>query len=86
VAVVCGSDGGYAAEGVTVVAALRAEGVSRIHLVSRAAALDGDLVTALVEAGVDEFVHAGSDVIDLMGRTLDALGVDTLADVEEELA
>ena len=68
------------------VAALRAEGVSRIHLAARATSLDDDLVAALVGAGVDEFVHAGSDVIDLMGRTLDALGVDTLVDVEGEWA
>ncbi len=86
VAVVCGSDDGYTAEGVAVVAALRAEGVSRIHLAARATSLDDDLVAALVGAGVDEFVHAGSDVIDLMGRTLDALGVDTLVDVEGEWA
>ena len=86
VAVVCGSDGGYTAEGVAVVAALRAEGMSRIHLAARAASLDDDLVAALIGAGVDEFVHAGSDVIDLMGRTLDVLGVDTPVDVEGEWA
>jgi tetrahydromethanopterin S-methyltransferase subunit E len=48
--------------------------------------LDDDLVAALIGAGVDEFVHAGSDVIDQMGRTLDALGVDTPVDVEGEWA
>ena len=82
VAVVCGSDGGYAAEGVDVVAALRAEGVARIHLAARADRLDDGLVSDLTAAGVEEFVHAGSDVVDLLERTLADLGVRMARDAE----
>ena len=81
VAVVCGSDDGYRAEGVAAVAALRAEGVVRIHLAARAGALDDDLVAALRAAGVDEFVHAGADVVDLLERTQADLGLRPGPDV-----
>ena len=81
VAVVCGSDDGYRAAGVAAVAALRAEGVVRIHLAARAGALDDDLVAALRAAGVDEFVHAGVDVVDLLERTQADLGLRSGPDV-----
>ena len=76
VAVVCGSDASYASGGVAAVAALRDGGVARIHLAARAGALDDGLVSALRDAGVDEFVHAGMDVVDLLERTLADLSAE----------
>ena len=55
--------------------ALRTAGVARIHLAGSASTLDHDLATALQEVGVDEFVHARSDVEDLLARTLSDLGI-----------
>ncbi len=73
-AVVCGSDDGYARDGVAVVTGLRDEGVARVHLAAHPGALDDDMVAALRDAGVDQFVHAGVDVVDLLERTLADLG------------
>jgi methylmalonyl-CoA mutase len=71
VAVLCGSDQRYAAEAVEVALALKAEGVAHVLLAGR----PGDNEAALREAGIDEFVHARSDILEVLGRTLDALGV-----------
>jgi len=71
---VCGSDDGYARDGVAVVTGLRDEGVARVHLAAHPGALDDDMVAALRDAGVDQFVHAGVDVVDLLERTLADLG------------
>lgn len=76
VAVVCGSDSDYLVEGVATVTSLRAEGVTRIHLVANVESLSVDLVHALKDAGVDDFVHAHTDLVDLLGRTLVDLGLD----------
>ena len=73
-AVVCGSDDGYARDGVSVVTGLRDEGVARVHLAAHPGALGDDMVAALRDAGVDQFVHAGVDVVDLLERTLADLG------------
>ena len=73
-AVVCGSDADYARDGVAVVTGLREEGVDRVHLAAHPGALEDDLVAALRDAGVDQFVHAGLDVVDLLERTLADLG------------
>ncbi len=70
VAVVCGSDDSYVRDGVAVVTGLRDEGVTRVHLAAHPGALDDDTVTALRDAGVDQFVHAGVNVVDLLERTL----------------
>ncbi len=75
VVVVCGSDERYAADGVAAVAALRAAGARAIHLAGRASVLGDEVADALREAGVDEFVHARSDVVDLLARTLAGLGI-----------
>ena len=75
VVVICGSDDRYATDGVDAVSALRTAGVARIHLAGSASTLDHDLATALQEVGVDEFVHARSDVEDLLARTLSDLGI-----------
>ena len=71
---VCGSDADYARDGVAVVTGLREEGVDRVHLAAHPGALEDDLVAALRDAGVDQFVHAGLDVVDLLERTLADLG------------
>ncbi len=71
VAVLCGSDGRYAVEAVDVARALKAEGVAHVVLAGR----PGDHEDEWRAAGVDGFVHARTDVLDVLGRILDALGV-----------
>ena len=71
VAVLCGSDDRYAAEAADAARTLKAGGVARVLLAGR----PGDHEAAWREAGVDEFVHARSDVLDVLGRLLDDLGV-----------
>jgi methylmalonyl-CoA mutase len=71
IAVLCGSDERYCAEAATVAGGLKAAGVQRVYLVGRA----GDDEDDLRASGVDEFIHAGVDVVDLLSRTLDELGV-----------
>jgi len=66
-AVVCGTDSRYVAEAVDAVAALKATGVRRVYLAGR----PGDHEDAWRAAGVDEFIHAGCDVLDVLGRALD---------------
>jgi len=74
VAVVCGSDDGYARDGIAAVTRLRDEGVTRVHLAAHPEALDDDLIAAFRDAGVDQFVHDGVDVVDLLEHTLADLG------------
>ncbi len=70
-ACVCGSDASYAEEALTVVGALRAAGATRIYLAGQPGALRDELD----QAGVDEYVVAGVDAVDLVSRALDAAGV-----------
>ncbi len=72
VAVLCGSDERYAAEAADTARALKAEGVAHVVLAGR----PGDHEAEWREAGVDGFAHAHSDILDALGRILDALGVD----------
>ena len=74
VVVVCGSDERYASDGAATVAAVRAAGATRIHLAGRDSVLGDEVADALRDAGVDEFVHARSDVVAVLARTLDGLG------------
>ena len=71
VAVICGTDDRCAAEAVDVARELRVDGVAHVLLVGR----PGDRESDWRDAGVDEFVHARSDVLDVLGRMLDVLGV-----------
>ena len=71
IAVLCGSDERYRDEAAAVVGGLKAAGVQRVYLAGRA----GDDEADLRASGVDEFIHAGVDVVDLLSRTLDDLGV-----------
>ncbi|RYD86983.1 MAG: methylmalonyl-CoA mutase, partial [Sphingobacteriales bacterium] len=58
-ACICGSDKRYAAEAVDAAKALKAAGVTRLYLAGK----PGELEAALREAGVDEFIHVGVDVL-----------------------
>ena len=72
VAVLCSSDGFYGSDGAQAAKALKAAGASRLYLAGR----PGDLEQALSDAGVDDFVFAGMDVLDLLGEVLTHLGAD----------
>jgi len=65
VACVCSSDPVYAESGATAVAELRAAGATRVYLAGRGANVPG----------VDEEVGLGVDVLDVLSRALDSLGV-----------
>ena len=68
VACLCSSDAVYGETGEAAAAELRAAGADRIYVAGRKLGL----------AGVDEEVGVGSDVLDLLTRTLDAMHVDSL--------
>ncbi len=65
VACLCSSDAVYAESGAEAARSLRDSGATRIYLAGRGADV----------AGVDEEVGLGSDVLDVLTRALDALGV-----------
>jgi methylmalonyl-CoA mutase len=58
-ACICGSDKRYAAEAVETARAMKRAGVARLYLAGK----PGELEAALREAGVDEFIHIGVDVL-----------------------
>jgi methylmalonyl-CoA mutase len=58
-ACICGSDKRYAAEAVETTKALKDAGVKRLYLAGK----PGELESQLREAGVDEFIHIGVDVL-----------------------
>jgi len=62
---VCSSDAVYKEAGADAAAALRAAGATRVYLAGR----------RLDVPGVDEEVGMGSDVLDVLTRALDELGV-----------
>ncbi len=70
IAVICGSDAGYAEQGVETAKALKAKGARRLYLAGR----PGDLEAALRSAGVDDFVFVGSDIQSMLTGVLDHLG------------
>ncbi len=72
IAVLCGSDERYSTEAATAAEELKAAGVQRIYLAGR----PGDDEDDLRASGVDEFIHVGVDVVDVLSRALDHLGVD----------
>ncbi len=65
VACLCSSDAVYAEQGADAAAALRSLGATRVYLAGRKQDIDG----------VDEEVGMGSDVLDVLTRALDELGV-----------
>ncbi|CAN5343772.1 methylmalonyl-CoA mutase subunit beta [soil metagenome] len=64
----CSSDAQYAAHAADAVRALKAKGAQHVYLAGR----PGELEAALKEAGVDEFIFAGCDAIDVLSRALEA--------------
>ena len=62
----CSSDQLYTEHAATMAAALRDAGIARIYLAGR----PGDERAELEAAGVDEFVHVGSDVLGVLRRAL----------------
>jgi methylmalonyl-CoA mutase len=72
IAVLCGSDERYSTEAATAAGELKAAGVQRVYLAGR----PGDDEDDLRASGVDEFIHVGVDVVDVLSRALDHLGVD----------
>jgi methylmalonyl-CoA mutase len=66
--VLCSSDARYAEEAIAAARALKAGGAAHLYLAGR----PGDLEAALREAGVDEFIFAGQDVIEVLTRALEA--------------
>lgn len=71
VAVICGTDSAYADEGAAYARALRAAGARYVYLAGR----PGDREPELRAAGVDEFVSLGADVLAVLTRLHDLLGV-----------
>ena len=71
IAVLCGSDERYSSEASTVAGDLKAAGVRRVYLAGQ----PGDDEEHLRSSGIDEFIHVDSDVIEVLSRALDVLGV-----------
>ena len=69
-ACLCANDKAYAEQGTEVAAALKEAGATWLAL----AGPPGDREPAYRQAGVDAFLFSGCDAVDLLGRTLDALG------------
>lgn len=70
-ACLCGSDKRYAAEAVEAAKALKRAGVARLYLAGK----PGDLEITLREAGVDEFIHVGVDVLAALEKAHAELGL-----------
>jgi methylmalonyl-CoA mutase len=58
-ACICGSDKRYAEEAVAAAKALKAAGIARVYLAGK----PGEREKELRDAGVDEFIHVGVDVL-----------------------
>ncbi len=71
VAILCSSDGKYAENAKSFAKTLRAKGVNRLYLAGQ----PGDRRETLEAAGVDEFIHIGSNVLDVLTRAHETLGV-----------
>ena len=70
-ACLCGSDKRYASEAVETARALKRAGIARVYLAGK----PGDLEAALREAGVDEFIHIGVDVLASLEKAHAELGL-----------
>ncbi len=66
VACLCGTDAAYAADGAAALAALRANGATRVLMA-------GD-DEAWRRRGVDDLLHDGANMLDVLSSTLDAMG------------
>ena len=70
-AVICGSDADYDTMLAPAVAALKEAGCDLVLIAGR----PGDRESELRALGANEFIFAGADVLSVMTRVLDALGV-----------
>jgi methylmalonyl-CoA mutase len=68
-ACLCSSDEIYRERGVEAAAALSAAGCPTLFLAGR----PGDLEPGLREAGVETFIFAGADIVEILARTMDAV-------------
>ena len=68
-AAICGTDTRYADEASAVAGALKNAGVRAVYLAGR----PQDLESSYREGGVDEFIHLGVDVLDVLQRAMGAL-------------
>jgi methylmalonyl-CoA mutase len=66
IACLCSSDALYATHAVEAARALKAAGATTLYLAGKA----GDLAEPLTAAGVDGYLHAGSDVLALLKGAL----------------
>lgn len=73
IACLCSSDAVYADGGEAAAAQLKAAGARRVYLAGRPT--DERAQAALTAAGVDEFVNASGDAVDVVRRALDVLEV-----------
>jgi methylmalonyl-CoA mutase len=71
IACICSSDGMYESEGIEAARTLKKRGAARIYSIGR----PGDLRKDLRQAGVDEFVHQGCDIIETLEDAHDVLGL-----------
>lgn len=71
VAVICGSDAGYESLAEDAARSLRAAGAQKVLLAGR----PGENETGFREAGVDGFIYAGQDAVEVLGSLLHTLGV-----------
>jgi methylmalonyl-CoA mutase len=67
-AVICSSDKVYGELAEATARALKAAGCTTVYLAGN----PGDARAAYQAAGIDEFVHVGSDLLDILGRALGA--------------
>jgi methylmalonyl-CoA mutase len=68
---ICSSDSIYAEQAAAAATALKSAGAARVYLAGR----PGEQQGSFEAAGVDEFVFVGCDVLDVLGRALDTVGV-----------
>jgi methylmalonyl-CoA mutase len=73
IACLCSSDSLYVEAGESAAAQLKAAGARRVYLAGRPG--DEQARAKLTAAGVDEFVFAGGDAVDVVRRALDVLEV-----------
>lgn len=71
IAVICGSDNQYDEHALAFAQGLKAAGVARLYL----AGSPGEKADAYRNAGVDDFVFMGGNVLDVCAAALDTLGV-----------
>jgi methylmalonyl-CoA mutase len=69
---ICSSDERYAESAAEVATALKAAGATRVYLAGN----PGERRDELIAAGVDEFVHVGVDVMDVLRGAHVALGIE----------